>query len=182
MFPSDGWPDLLGNVALNLGVRPRAVAMPNFEDPSIYLDFFARARDLALLPYTRRRAPAAAARMSRGKRAWEWTQGQVGGGVRNPARFRDDLVGEIGAVFAQLFHCFRDCRLPLRLAPTVACELRETWSLESERWIPVNGWAMDSARTGRRAFREVAPRSTDSDRRRRSSELAIAKAVSGYHE
>ena len=58
---SQAWPDLLGNVALNLGVCPRAVPMTNLQEPAVYMDFFASALDVALFPHLRRHPLAAAA-------------------------------------------------------------------------------------------------------------------------
>ena len=39
MGPAEGWPDLLGSVALNLGVRSMAAPMPNLQSPEYFLDF-----------------------------------------------------------------------------------------------------------------------------------------------
>ena len=68
MRPVAGWPDLLGvvtqiwDVALNLGVRPRAV-------PGISSGFFATMPDFAFAPHFGRHPLAAAAGPSGGSRA-----------------------------------------------------------------------------------------------------------------
>ena len=67
--PAGGWPDLLEYVALNLGVRPRAVALPNVRNPDLYLDFVNRLLDFAVCPYLSRNPLAAAAGVSGKKRA-----------------------------------------------------------------------------------------------------------------
>lgn len=82
------WPDLLGHVALNLGVRPRPAPMPTVQGPAIYLDFFARSLDCALTPHLRRHTLAAAARLNAKNQSSEWLQEQAREGVSNPVWYR----------------------------------------------------------------------------------------------
>ena len=48
MGPAEGWPELLGNVAVNLGVLPRAAPTPDLQKPDINLGSFARMLDFEL--------------------------------------------------------------------------------------------------------------------------------------
>ena len=64
MGSSDGWPDLLGNDALNLGVCPCTVPTPNLQDPEIYLVFFARTLDIPLCTHLARHPLSAAAKLT----------------------------------------------------------------------------------------------------------------------
>ena len=64
MGSPDGWPDLLGNVALNLGVCPCTVPTPNLQDPEIYLVFFARTLDIPLCTHLARHPLSAAAKLT----------------------------------------------------------------------------------------------------------------------
>ena len=82
--PAEGWPNLLGNVALNLGARTRAAPRPDLRDPDLYLDFFTRTMDFASVPDLSRHPLEAGAGISGGREVWAWNQGGVGEGVRNP--------------------------------------------------------------------------------------------------
>ena len=97
-WPAGGWPDLLEYVALNLGVRPTAVALPNVRNPDIYLDFVNRMLDFAVCPYLSRHPLAAAAGVSGKTRALDRIQEEIRGGHRNQARFRVNLIDEIGII------------------------------------------------------------------------------------
>ena len=124
-------PNLSGNVAWNLGVRPRAAPMPNMRDPAAYLGFFAGTLDCALFPHLSRRPLAP-------EEAWKWIQGQLRDGVRNPEWRHEDTAGKIGIILDQLFHRIGDRGVPKRLGPKMSYELHELWRLESERQTRVD--------------------------------------------
>ena len=63
--PANAWPDLLGNVAMNLGVCPRAIPKPNLQKSDGYLDFFARTLDFAVFPHFNRHPQSTAAGIGR---------------------------------------------------------------------------------------------------------------------
>ena len=81
---ADSWPDLLGNVAIDSGVRPRALPSPILENPKVYSDFCMRMLDFAVFPHLSRRSQAAAAGVGGKKKARDWIQEQIREGVRNP--------------------------------------------------------------------------------------------------
>ena len=60
---TDDRPDLLGNIALNLGVRPRPLPTPNLREPTKLLDFFASSPDFALFPHLSRNTLTASAKI-----------------------------------------------------------------------------------------------------------------------
>ena len=101
---SDHWPDLLGNVALDLGVCPRPAPTPNMRDPAIYLDVFAMTLHFASFPHPSGRPLVAAARPDGKIQAWEWIRGQAREGVRNPEWPHKESADKIGIIFSQLFH------------------------------------------------------------------------------
>ena len=67
--PTKGWPDLRGNMAVNLVVLPRAVPLPNLGNPEVYLDFPLRMLDFAVSPHLSRHPRAAAAGLGGRKEA-----------------------------------------------------------------------------------------------------------------
>ena len=71
------WSDLLGPVASNLGVCPRAAPMPNLQDPATYLGFLARTFDFLPFPHRSRHPRAAAAELNGKTEEWGRTQVQV---------------------------------------------------------------------------------------------------------
>ena len=84
MGPAEGWPYLLGNVALNWGVRPRSVPWPNPQSPEIYSGFVARILDFAVFPHLSRQSLAAAAGLGDKGEARDWIQEQIHERVRKP--------------------------------------------------------------------------------------------------
>ena len=50
----DVWPVLLGNVAMNLGVCPRAIPKPNEQDPDVYLDSHMQGVGFEVFPHLNR--------------------------------------------------------------------------------------------------------------------------------
>ena len=166
MGSSDGRPDLLGNVAVNLAVCPRAAPMSNAQGPAIFLDFFARTLAFARLPRLSRHLLAAAAIVNGKKQKWEWIQENVKEGVRNPAWYRGGLADEIGVIFVQLFYRAGDWRRTVHFAPKMGYGYHELWRVVWGRRIQVKGWTMGSPHLGRRAFWVVAPRNTDRTWRR----------------
>ena len=82
----------------------------------------------------------------------DWVQGQIRGGVRSPEWLRKDLIGEIGATSSQLFHRIGGCRFSLYLAPKMAADLHEMWSIVSEHRMQASGWEMDFLHSGPRAY------------------------------
>ena len=182
---SKGWG--LPNVGLNYremlpltwGVRPRAVPAPNMQNPELSPDSSARTLDFVCVPHLNRQPLAAAAGIKREREARGRTQEQVREGVRNPERHHKGMVEKIGIMSPQSSYRLGDCRQPVYSAPTLAYESHYMRTLVSGCRIRVNGWAIDSAHSGRRAYWEVASRSADRARRRWLWELAIAKTVGG---
>ena len=84
--PLGEWPDLLGNVAVKVGVRETAAPLPNLTSPGICFGSLARTLDLAVCPHLSRHPLAAAAGLGWKGKARHWIQGQIREGVRNPAR------------------------------------------------------------------------------------------------
>ena len=191
MGPADGCRGPLGNV------RPRAGPAPSLQAPEIFLDFLARPLDL-VLPSRRSRHPLAAAEgVTGGKGSFGTDAGQVRAGVRNPGRYVSSVVTQPGALCCAI----QGVRNPGRhsgsapqglgrqngrylravtssfwiLPPTVTCgshhELHAAWSPVSGRRFQVQGWAMDSAGTGRRAFWEGLSRNSH---RKESSHRGVA--------
>ena len=179
MGPAEGWPDLLRNVALNLRALNSTARMPNLRGRGIFLDFFTRTLDFAFSPHLSCQPLAAAVGINGKRKGWPRFQGQVRGRVRNPDWFHRDLVDQIGAIFAQVFRCNRNCRLPLFLAPAMAYDFREMRGLVPGRRCRVNGCRMGSAHSGRRASRGAVSRNLGRARRRWLGELAAAKTVWG---
>ena len=179
MGPAECWPELPGNVAFNLGVRPRAVPALNMQNPELSPDSSARTLDFVCVPHLNRQPLAAAAGIKREREARGRTQEQVREGVRNPERHHKGMVEKIGIMSPQSSYRLGDCRQPVYSAPTMAYESHYMRTLVSGCRIRVNGWAIDSAHSGRRAYWEVASRSADRARRRWLWELAIAKTVGG---
>ena len=95
MGSSNEWPDPSGNVALNPGVCPRPVPMPDDQDPAIDLGFSARTLHFALFPLPSRHPLATAARLN--------GQEQVRERVSNRKWHHKDLAETIGIIFVQLF-------------------------------------------------------------------------------
>ena len=87
LSPADGWPDILGNPALNLGVRPMAVPLSNLQTPEIYLGLFARTLDFAVFPHLSGHPPAAAAGLC----------GREGHGVGLKGKFAKEFVIRSGS-------------------------------------------------------------------------------------
>ena len=84
MGSPDDRSDLLGNVALDLGVCSRLAPVPNMRDAAIYLNSVAETSDFALVPHHCRHPLAAVLRFRGKKQAWEWVHVRAREGVRDP--------------------------------------------------------------------------------------------------
>ena len=127
--------DLLGNVAINLGLRPRAGPLPNLGNLEVYLHFCMRMFDFAVSPHLSRHPLVAAAGVGGKATAWGWIRKQIREGLRKPGGFLQGLIDKIGIVFSNylivleiaVFHCtlFREwlpiCARRGVLFPTAEC-------------------------------------------------------------
>ena len=117
MGPAGGWPDLLENVAINLGVRSRAAPLPDLENPCVYSHFPLGKLDFGGFPRVGRHPQAAAEGFGGEKTASEWIREQIREDVRNPEWTRQCLSDKVGIIRPQLFHRIGECHLPVgRLA------------------------------------------------------------------
>ena len=76
-----------------------------------------RTLGLWVFPHSSRHPQATAAGIGRKGGSWVRIQGQVRQGVRNPGRWRWELICKIGSVLSKCFRRFRNCRYPLKVSP-----------------------------------------------------------------
>ena len=88
--PSQAWPDILRNVAMNSGVFASAFPEPNLRNSDAYLDLFSRPLDAAAPPSLGRCPRATAAGSRRERNEGGWIREHIRG-VPNPARRRREL-------------------------------------------------------------------------------------------
>ena len=125
---SGEWGKLLGATAKSLGVSPAALPEPNLQIPEIYLDFAAKTLDFAIFPQQGRHHFPVAPETDDKAKARQRIHEHVTDGVRNSARFREDLVDANGIIFAQFFRRVGDCRLPMCVGP-------KQWNIPENQWI-----------------------------------------------
>ena len=99
--PSQAWPDILRNAAMNSGVFASAFPEPNLRNSDAYLDLFSRPLDAAAPPSSGRCPRATAAGSRRERNEGGWIREQIRG-LPNPARRRRELVEKTGIVSPEL--------------------------------------------------------------------------------
>ena len=175
--PPEAWPDPLGNVAMNLGVRPQDFPEAGLHQSDGCPTFFLCTSAFAASPHLSRHPRAAAVGFGRRGEEWDWTRGQGREGVSDPAWWHGKLIDPIGIIPCRPFRRIGSCRYPLYFSPKMALALRELRSLVPECRIKANARRMEPTHSVRAPFWNAVLRNLGRARWRWFRVLAASKVA-----
>ena len=97
------WADVLGNVGLSSGFRPRGVQHVDPGNPMAYFQFCTMTLEVAAFPGAMRHPRAEASGIKSSLQFWEWASRQVREHIGDPNWNFADLAAKISVAFSNVF-------------------------------------------------------------------------------
>ena len=119
-------PAILREAARALGVSPTPPPLPDPSDSGLYMDFFGQTLDFAVSPHKPRHALAIGSGINSKTRSW--IREKICVDRPDAEWLHRPLADQLVMLFAQVFEKIGNCRLSIKIGPTLASQLFACWN------------------------------------------------------